>query len=53
MLARTGAREGLAIAEVDLAAVADSRMVIDHLADRRPDAYTPPAAAASALGFAH
>ena len=53
VLARTGARESLAIADVDLAAVADSRMVIDHLADRRPDAYTPPAAAASALGFAH
>jgi predicted amidohydrolase len=53
VLARTGAREGLAVAEVDLAAVADARMVIDHLADRRPDAYTTPAAAAGALGFAH
>jgi predicted amidohydrolase len=39
VLARTGARAGLAVAEVDLAAIADSRMVIDHLADRRPDAY--------------
>ena len=39
VLARTGAREGLAVAEVDLAALADARMVIDHLADRRPDAY--------------
>ena len=53
VLARTGAREGLALAEVDLAAVADARMVIDHLADRRPEAYLPPAAAASALGFGH
>jgi len=53
VLARTGAREGLAVAAVDLAAVADARMVIDHLADRRPDTYTSPAAAASALGFAH
>ena len=49
VLARTGAREGLAVAEVDLAALADARMVIDHLADRRPDAYAP---AADALGVA-
>ncbi len=53
VLARTGAREGLAVAEVDLAALADARMVIDHLADRRPDAYAPAAAAAAALGVAH
>jgi N-carbamoylputrescine amidase len=39
VLARTGAREGLAVADVDLGALADARMVIDHLADRRPDAY--------------
>jgi N-carbamoylputrescine amidase len=39
VLARTGGREGLAVATIDLAAVADSRAVIDHLADRRPDAY--------------
>jgi predicted amidohydrolase len=39
VLARTGAREGLAVADVDLAALADARMVIDHLADRRTDAY--------------
>jgi len=49
VLARTGAREGLAVAEVDPAALADARMVIDHLADRRPDAYAP---AADALGVA-
>ncbi len=54
VLARTGAREGLATADIDLAAVAGSRMVIDHLADRRPEAYAPPAAAAdAALGFGH
>src|SRR4051794_6714514 len=39
VLARTGARAGLAVARADLAVVQDSRMVIDHLADRRPDAY--------------
>jgi predicted amidohydrolase len=39
VLARTGAREGLAVADVDLAALGDARMVIDHLADRRTDAY--------------
>jgi N-carbamoylputrescine amidase len=38
VLARTGAREGLAVADIDLAAVAGARMVIDHLADRRPEA---------------
>jgi predicted amidohydrolase len=49
VLARRGAREGVASAAVDLAQVADSRAVIDHLADRRPEAYVthwhPPAAA--------
>jgi predicted amidohydrolase len=39
VLARTGAGAGLAVAEVDLAAVDGARLVIDHLADRRPDAY--------------
>jgi predicted amidohydrolase len=39
VLARTGAREGLAVAEVDPRAVAEARVGIDHLADRRPDAY--------------
>jgi N-carbamoylputrescine amidase len=39
VLARAGARGGLAAAPVDLAAVQDVRAVIDHLADRRPDAY--------------
>jgi predicted amidohydrolase len=51
VLARTAAREGLALAEVDLAAVEGSRMVIDHLADRRPEAYGGPADVAAALGF--
>jgi N-carbamoylputrescine amidase len=51
VLARTGARDAMAVAEADLAAVADARLVIDHLADRRPDAYAPAAPAARALGF--
>jgi predicted amidohydrolase len=45
VLARTGARTGVAVAEVDLDEVARSREVIDHLADRRPEAYGAPAAA--------
>jgi N-carbamoylputrescine amidase len=54
VLARTHAREGLALAEVDLAAVEGSRMVIDHLADRRPEAYGAPVAVAeAALGIVH
>ena len=53
VLATTGADEGLAVAEVDLAAVHEIRLGIDHLADRRPDAYAPPLPAATALGFAH
>jgi N-carbamoylputrescine amidase len=53
VLARTGARAGLAVADVDLAALADARMVIDHLADRRPDAYpTGEWACSSASRFA-
>ena len=51
VLARTPAREGLALAQVDLAAVEGSRMVIDHLADRRPEAYGGAADVAAALGF--
>ena len=47
VLARTGARGDLAVAAVDIAAVAQSRLVIDHLADRRPDAYALPAPAAT------
>lgn len=35
----TGAEAGMAVATVDAEAVAASRMVIDHLADRRPAAY--------------
>jgi predicted amidohydrolase len=54
VLARTAAREGLALAELDLAAVEGSRMVIDHLADRRPEAYgAPMTAAVAALGIVH
>jgi predicted amidohydrolase len=53
VLARTGAREGLAVADVDLGAVREARLGIDHLADRRPDAYAAQApSAAAALGFA-
>jgi predicted amidohydrolase len=53
VLARTGAREGLAVADVDLGAVREARLGIDHLADRRPDAYAAQApTAAAALGFA-
>ena len=51
VLARTGAREGMALAGIDLAAIADERIVIDHLADRRPEAYGPPAEPATALGL--
>jgi N-carbamoylputrescine amidase len=51
VLARTAAREGLALAGVDLAAVEGSRMVIDHLADRRPEAYGGAADVAAARGF--
>jgi N-carbamoylputrescine amidase len=52
VLARTGTGEGLAVAQIDLAAVHEARLGIDHLADRRPDAYAPPLPAATALGFA-
>ena len=45
VLARTGATAGIALAQIDAAAaVRESRMGIDHLADRRPDAYAPPGA---------
>ena len=53
VLARTGAREGIAVAEIDLGAVREARLGIDHLADRRPDAYAPPPPAVTALGFVH
>jgi predicted amidohydrolase len=44
VLASTGSRAGLAVAQVDAeAAVCDSRLGIDHLADRRPSAYGGPA----------
>lgn len=61
VLARTGSTAGMAIARIDAAiAVRESRLGIDHLADRRPAAYgatdpaplalpaPPPAAAAAA-----
>jgi N-carbamoylputrescine amidase len=47
VLARTHARPGMAVARADLGAVRASRAVIDHLADRRPDAYDPLASAAA------
>ncbi len=44
VLASTGSRPGLAVAQVDAAvAVRESRLGIDHLADRRPGAYGGPA----------
>jgi len=48
--AHTGVGEGLAVAEVDVGAeISQLRGHIDHLSDRRPDAYGPPAGAAAAL----
>jgi predicted amidohydrolase len=42
VLARTGGSAGMAIARIDAAAaVRESRMVFDHIADRRPEAYGP------------
>jgi N-carbamoylputrescine amidase len=42
VLASTGQRPGLAVAEIDAAAATESvRADIDHLADRRPYAYVP------------
>lgn len=49
VLARTGGSAGIAIARIDAAAaVHESRMVFDHLADRRPEAYGACAAAPAA-----
>jgi predicted amidohydrolase len=49
VLARTGAREGLAIAAIDArAAIEQCRMGIDHLGDRRPEAYAFTAAGSAA-----
>lgn len=46
VLARTGSSAGMAIARIDAAAaVRESRLGIDHLADRRPEAYAEPAQA--------
>ena len=52
VVARTGAREGLACARVDAATlIRDTREHIDHLADRRPETYgVRPGAAVAANG---
>jgi predicted amidohydrolase len=48
VLARTGSTAGMAIARIDAAAaVRESRLGIDHLADRRPAAYGAPEPAAA------
>jgi predicted amidohydrolase len=48
VLARTGGSAGIALAQIDAAAaVRESRMGIDHLGDRRPEAYGIAAAAAA------
>jgi predicted amidohydrolase len=47
VLARTGARPGLAVARADLAEIRASRAAIDHLADRRPETYDPLASSAA------
>jgi N-carbamoylputrescine amidase len=53
VLARTGARPGMAMAEIDVAtAVGESRVGIDHLRDRRPAAYGLPSRAAAAVAGA-
>jgi len=53
VLARTGSRPGMAVAQVDAeTAVRESRLGIDHLADRRPGAYAgaAPMTAAAVVG---
>ena len=53
VLARTGGSAGMAIARIDAAAaVRESRMVFDHLGDRRPEAYGPAEPAAAAISAA-
>jgi len=56
VLARTGGSAGMALAQIDAAAaVRDSRLGIDHLADRRSDAYLladPDQAPAASAAFA-
>jgi hypothetical protein len=45
ILATTGVAEGMAVAEVDVAAaLATARRSMGHLRDRRPDTYLVPAA---------
>ncbi len=49
VLASTGSRPGMAIAQVDAeASVRESRLGIDHVADRRPGAYAGPPRLAAA-----
>ena len=48
VVARTGGREGTALAALDLAAAARARSGLSHLADLRPEAYRLAAAAAVA-----
>ncbi len=49
VLARTGGSAGMALAQIDAAAaVRESRMVFDHLGDRRPEAYRVAEASATA-----
>jgi N-carbamoylputrescine amidase len=46
VLATTGVREGMAIAELDVAQTLEAaRRAMGHLRDRRPDAYAPPTVA--------
>jgi len=52
VLARTGHHQGVAVAEIDpAAAIASTRLFVDHFADRRPAAYGP-AGVAEVLGAA-
>jgi N-carbamoylputrescine amidase len=46
VLASCGARPGIAVAAADLGQLRRTREIIDHLADRRPDAYDPLASSA-------
>jgi predicted amidohydrolase len=49
VLARTGGSAGMALAQIDAAAaVRESRMVFDHLADRQPGAYATAGVATAA-----
>jgi N-carbamoylputrescine amidase len=51
VLASTGEQTGLAVAAIDVArAIGDMRVHIDHLADRRPEAYGAPDDMAAVVG---